>query len=94
MSDIYSTVAESLGLKPKDVEGAVKGIMTLAAEEMKKFGKFNLAGMLKLKLKHKAATKARYGHHPFTKKGMRFKAKPASKTVAAIPMQKLKKIVN
>merc|ERR1712193_511676 len=93
-SGAYSAVAESAGLKPKDVKGAVEGILTLAAEQMKKAGSFKLAGMLNLKLKVRPATKARKGVNPFTKEPCVFKAKPASKTVRAIPMKKLKEMVN
>merc|ERR1712244_112569 len=90
----YNAVAESAGLKPKDVKSAVEGILTLAAEQMKKSGSFKLAGMLNLKLKVRPATKARKGVNPFTKEPCVFKAKPASKTVKAIPMKKCKEMVN
>merc|ERR1711918_31045 len=93
-SAAYSAVAESAGLKPKDVKGAVEGVLALAAEQMKKSGSFKLAGMLNLKLKVRPATKARKGVNPFTKEPCVFKAKPASKTVRAIPMKKLKELVN
>merc|ERR1712057_120741 len=94
VSGAYSAVAESAGLKPKEVKGAVEGVLALAAEQMKKSGSFKLAGMLNLKLKVRPATKARKGVNPFTKEPCVFKAKPASKTVKAIPMKKLKELVN
>merc|ERR1712100_986924 len=94
VSGAYSAVAESAGLKPKEVKGAVEGVLSLAAEQMKKSGSFKLAGMLNLKLKVRPATKARKGVNPFTKEPCVFKAKPASKTVRAIPMKKLKEMVN
>merc|ERR1711977_293979 len=93
-SGAYSAIAESTGLKPKVVKGAVEGVLALAAEQMKKSGSFKLAGMLNLKLKVRPATKARKGVNPFTKEPCVFKAKPASKTVRAIPMKKLKELVN
>merc|ERR1719231_774840 len=93
-SGAYSAVAESAGLKPKDVKSAVEGILTLAAEQIKKAGSFKLAGMLNLKLKVRPATKAKKGVNPFTKEPCVIKAKPASKTVRAIPMKKLKELVN
>merc|ERR1711924_470746 len=86
----YSAVAESIGLKPKDVKAAVEGLLGLAAAQMKKIGSFKVAGMLNLKLKVKPATPARKGVNPFTKEPCVFKAKPASKTVRALPMKKLK----
>lgn len=94
MSDAYSVVAESVGLKPKDVKAAVEGIMTLAAKQMKKSGKFNLAHMITLKLKNRPATKAYRGVNPFAKNHCVFKVKRASKTVNAIPLIKLKEIAN
>ena len=42
-------------------------IMGVAADQLKKNGAFKLAGMLNLKLKKNAATKARKGVSPFTK---------------------------
>merc|ERR1719163_2301344 len=90
----YSSVAESTGLKPKDVKVAVEGLLALAADQIKKNGTFKVAGMLNLKLKKKPATPARKGVNPFTKEPCVFKAKPASKTVRALAMKKLKEAVN
>merc|ERR1719389_1442000 len=90
----YSAVAETTGLKPKDVKGAVEGLLTLAAAELKKAGSFKIGAVLNLKLKSKPATPARKGVNPFTKEPCVFKAKPASKTVRALPMKKLKVLVN
>ena len=61
-------VAESAGLKPKAVKGTINHIFRVAAEQLKKSGSINLAGMLKLKLKVKPATPAHKGTNPFTKK--------------------------
>merc|ERR1711918_333068 len=93
-SATYSAVAETTGLKAKDVKGVVEGIVAVAAGELKKNGSFKLAGALNLKLKKKPATPARKGVNPFTKEPCVFKAKPASKTVRALPMKKLKEMVN
>merc|ERR1712187_47390 len=90
----YSAVAETTGLKVKDVKGVVEGIVAVAAEQLKKSGSFKLAGALNLKLKKKPATPARKGVNPFTKEPCVFKAKPASKTVRALPMKKLKEMIN
>ena len=67
LSAVYSSVAETTGLKQKQARGVVEGIMGVAADQLKKNGAFRLAGMLNLKLKKKAATKARKGVSPFTK---------------------------
>merc|ERR1719230_784728 len=90
----YSSVAETAGLKPKDVKAAVEGLVAVAAAQLKKSGSFKVAGMLNLKLKVRPATKARKGVNPFTKEPCVFKAKPASKTVRVVPMKKLKELVN
>merc|ERR1719473_1474487 len=90
----YSSVAESTGLKPKDVKGAVEGLMALAAAQVKKDGSFKVGGMLNLKLKVRPASKARKGVNPFTKEPCVFKARPASKTVKVYPMKQLKEAVN
>merc|ERR1711862_24724 len=91
---VYQSVAETTGLKSKDVKAAVEAIMGVASGELKKNGSFKLAGMLNMKLKKKPATPARKGVNPFTKEPCVFKAKPASKTVRALPMKKFKALVN
>merc|ERR1712054_43657 len=93
-SAAYSSVAETTGLKAKDVKGVMEGLIGLAAEELKKTGSFKLGGVLNMKLKKKPATPARKGVNPFTKEPCVFKAKPASKTVRALPMKKLKEMIN
>eukprot|EP00403_Amphidinium_massartii_P027348 CAMPEP_0178398952 /NCGR_PEP_ID=MMETSP0689_2-20121128/15032_1 /TAXON_ID=160604 /ORGANISM="Amphidinium massartii, Strain CS-259" /LENGTH=148 /DNA_ID=CAMNT_0020019719 /DNA_START=105 /DNA_END=548 /DNA_ORIENTATION=+ len=90
VSQSYKSVAETTGLKTKDVKSVVEAVMEVAAEELKKSGSFKLAGMLNMKLKTKPATKARKGLNPFTKEPCVFKAKPASKTVKVLPLKKLK----
>merc|ERR1711977_785851 len=75
----YGSVAETCGLKSKDVKAVIEGIVTVAADQLKKNGSFKLAGALNLKLKKKPARPARKGVNPFTKEPCVFKAKPASK---------------
>merc|ERR1739845_165134 len=93
-SAAYRTVAESTGVKPRDVKGAMEAYVGLAAEQIKKNGSFKLCGALNLKLKKTPAKPARKGVNPFTKELCVFKAKPASKTVRALPMKKFKLMVN
>merc|ERR1712079_934741 len=93
-SGAYSSVAETAGLKPKDVKAAVEGLLAVAAAQLKKQGSFKVAGCVNLKLKNKPATPARKGVNPFTKEPCVFKAKPASKTVRGLPMKKFKQMVN
>merc|ERR1711964_511444 len=87
------SVAETTGLKTKDVKGVVDALFTVAVSEVKKSGSFKLGGMLNMKLKSKPATKARKGINPFTKEPCVFKAKPASKTVKTFALAKLKQML-
>merc|ERR1712060_368034 len=77
----YQSVAETTGLKSKDVKGVMEALVGVAADQLKKAGSFKIAGALNLKLKSKPATPARKGVNPFTKEPCVFKAKPASKTI-------------
>merc|ERR1711862_503558 len=91
---VIASVAETNGLKNKQVKGVIDALFAVACAEIKKNGNFKLAGMLNLKLKKKPATPAKKGINPFTKEPCVFKAKPASKTVRALPMKKLKEMIN
>merc|ERR1711974_330861 len=94
VSGAYASVAETGGLKPKDVKAAVEGLFAIAADQLKSNGNFKIAGALNLKLKKKPAVPARKGVNPFTKEPCVFKAKPASKTVRCLPMKKFKAMIN
>merc|ERR1719210_1154107 len=78
---VYQSVADTAGLKRKDVKAVVEAYMGVCASELKKTGSFKIGQALKLKLKRKPATPARKGVNPFTKEPCVFKAKPASQTV-------------
>merc|ERR1712227_481499 len=93
-SGAFSAVAEKTGLKAKDVKAVSEAYMALAAAELKKSGQFKFGGCLNMKLKKRPAQAARKGINPFTKEPCVFKAKPASKTVRALPMKKFKEMVN
>merc|ERR1712010_444414 len=90
---VFQSVAETTGLKTKDVKGVVDAFMGVAIAQVKTSGSFKIAGMLNMKLKNKPATKARKGINPFTKEPCVFKAKPTSKTVRCLPMKKLKELL-
>merc|ERR1712232_819540 len=64
---VYSSVAETTGLKAKDVKAAIEAVIEVAAGELKKSGSFKLAGALNMKLKKKPAQPARKAVNPFTK---------------------------
>merc|ERR1712048_600481 len=93
-SGVYQAMGESLGLKPKDGKTAMRAYMELAADQVKTNGSFKLGGVLNLKLKKTKAKPARKGVNPFTKEPCVFKAKPASKTVKALPLKKFKEMIN
>merc|ERR1719158_2080326 len=86
----FQSVAETTGLKTKDVKGVVEAYLGVAVAQVKASGGFKLGGMLNMKLKNKPATKARKGVNPFTKEPCVFKAKKASKTVKVYAMKALK----
>merc|ERR1712138_247614 len=54
---VFQSVAETTGLKTKDVKGVVDAYLGVAVSQVKKSGSFKLAGMLNMKLKNKPATK-------------------------------------
>lgn len=56
-------------------------------------GVFNLAGLLKVRVATRAATRSRKGVNPFTNEPMTIKAKPAHKTVRVTALKKLKEMV-
>jgi len=93
-TQVIASVAETNGLKGKQVKGVIEALFGVACGEIKKHGNFKLAGMLNLKLKKKPASPAKKGINPFTKEPCVFKAKPASKTVRALAMKKLKEALN
>merc|ERR1712072_17188 len=93
-SAAYRTVSETTGVKGRDVKGAMEAYVSLVAAQVKKNGAFKLGGALNLKLKKKPARPARKGVNPSTKEPCTFKAKPASKTVKAFAMKKLKDMIN
>ena len=84
-TQVIASVAETNGLKNKQVKGVIESLFGVATNEIKKNGNFKLAGMLKLK--KKAATPAKKGINPFTKEPCVFKANPASKTLRALAMK-------
>ena len=86
MPGAYKAVAESLGLKPKEVKSAVEGVFALTAEQVKKTGSFKLAGMVHFEIKKRPAAAPRKGV-----KGAIGKAKHASRTATCLQVTPLKK---
>jgi nucleoid DNA-binding protein len=91
-SEIIKALAEKTQLTKKDVIAVLEGLDDLIRRELGKKGPgvFSIPGLVKLKIIHKPATKARKGINPFTKEEQVFKAKPARKVVRAVPLKALK----
>jgi len=90
VSRSYQIVADTTGLRAREVKAVVEAVMDVAAEELKSNGCFKLGDMLTIRLKSKPACEARKGVHPVTKEPCMLKAKPASKTVRVRVLKKLK----
>ncbi len=92
-SAILQELAEAAGLTRKQVAAVFDALSNkLLKRELSKKGPgvFVLPGLLKLRLVHKPATKARKGINPFTKEETVFKAKPARNVIKAQPLKSLK----
>jgi nucleoid DNA-binding protein len=94
-AEIYTTLAEKTGLSKKEIGNVFNAMSDLIAKELGKKGPglFIVPGLLKLKVVHKEATKAKPGINPFTKEPMMIKAKPARRVVKALPLKALKDLV-
>jgi nucleoid DNA-binding protein len=94
-SEIVRYVAEHNDLTRAQASGVLESLEKLIKRELgrKGPGVFNLAGLLKIRLATKAATKAREGRNPFTGETIMIKAKPARRTVRVSALKKLKEMV-
>jgi nucleoid DNA-binding protein len=94
-SEVYATVAEYCGLNRRDVAGVVHVLGSLIRADLSKGGPgvFKLAGLMRITVQRKPATKARMGINPFTKEQVMFKAKPARNVVKVRPLRALKEMV-
>jgi nucleoid DNA-binding protein len=93
--EIYTRLAQKSGLSKKQISSVFDNLVDLIGAELGKKGPrvFMVPGLLKLKVVHKPATKAKQGINPFTKQPMTFKAKPARNVVKAMPLKPLKEMV-
>ena len=65
----------------------------IAADLSKGAGVVNIAGLMKVTVTRKPATKEREGINPFTKEKITIKAKPARNVVKVRPLKTLKSMV-
>ncbi len=93
-SQIVRYLAEENDLTHAEASGVIASLEKLIKREIGRRGpgSFNLAGLLKIRVATKAATKARKGVNPFTGEPMTIKAKPARKTVRVTALKKLKEM--
>jgi nucleoid DNA-binding protein len=93
--EIYTALGTKTGLSKKQISGVFDALGELIGSHLGKKGSgvFTVPGLLKLKVVHKPATKAKQSINPFTKEPMMIKAKPARKVVKALPLKALKEMV-
>ena len=94
-SDVYSTIAEKVGITRRDVAGVFHVLGGVIKADLAKGGPgaFKVPGLMRITVQRKPATKARMGINPFTKEEVMFKAKPARNVVKVRPLRQLKEMV-
>ncbi len=94
-TEIQAQIAETTGLSKKEVASVFNSLAEVIGKNLSKRGPkvFTLPGLVKFKVIHKKATKARKGINPFTGEETVFKAKPARNVVKARPLKALKDMV-
>lgn len=93
-SQIVRYLAEQNELTQTEASDVLASLEKLVKRELGRRGPgiFNLAGLLKIRVATKPATKSRKGVNPFTGEPMTIKAKPARKTVRVTALKKLKEM--
>ena len=94
-SEIHSSIADKTGLSKKEVASVFDSLADVIGKNLGRSGPkiFTVPGLVKFRVVHKKATKARKGINPFTGEETMFKAKPACNTVRARPLKALKDMV-
>lgn len=92
--DIYSTLAEHVGVSRKQVASMFDAMSRLMAADLGKGTDFNVPGLMRVRVIKKPATKGGMRPNPF-KPGemMEVKAKPARNIVKVRPLKALKAMV-
>ncbi|CAE7338381.1 HCc2 [Symbiodinium sp. CCMP2592] len=86
--EVANQLATSTGLKKSDVMTVLDTLADIGTKELKKAGKFTLPGLVMIKTRKKAATKA--GKRMMFGKEVKVKAKPAKTVVKAFPVKAVK----
>ena len=94
-TEIRTQISEITGLSKKEVASVFDALTEVIGKSLGKRGPqvFSVPGLVKFKVVHKKAKKARKGVNPFTGEEMMFKAKPACNVVKAQPLKALKDMV-
>ncbi len=89
--EMVRLISEATELTRTDVSNVLDCLEQIIAGHLKRgaAGVFKLAGLLKVELKRKPATKARKGRNPFTGAEIMIKAKPARNVVKVRALKKL-----
>jgi len=89
--EMVRLISEATELTRTDVTNVLDCLEQIIAGHLKRgaAGVFKLAGLLKVELKRKPATKARKGRNPFTGAEIMIKAKPARNVVKVRALKKL-----
>ncbi len=95
-SQLYAHLAECTELTRKDIAGIFGALTEVVQSHLKRGGpgEFTVPGLMKCKVIHKPATKARRGINPFTGQETTFKARPARNVVKVRPLKALKEMAN
>ncbi len=93
--EFYRTICDTTELSRKQVVSVFDTMAKLLAADLGKSGPgvCNVAGLMKVMVVRKPATKARKGINPFTKEEVMFKAKPARNVIKVRPLKTLKALV-
>ena len=94
-SAMFQSLAEATSLTRKQVASVFETMSKILSVDLGKGGPgiCNVAGLMKVTVVRKPATKARKGINPFTKQEVMFKAKPARNVIKVRPLKSLKSMV-
>jgi DNA-binding protein HU-beta len=92
-SQLIDAISGSSAVSKNDVKAVIENMATVGYKELNESGEFVIPGFVKMSVVNKPATEARSGVNPFTKEPMEFAAKPASKSLRAVPLEVAKDAV-
>lgn len=95
-SQLYSHLSCCTEVSRKEIGGIFQALSEVMESHLKRGGpgEFTVPGLMKCKVIHKPATKARKGINPFTGEMTTFKAKPARNVIKVRALKALKEMVN